>query len=370
MAMRLAAALLAVCLLLAGRRASCQSGGAANPLSCTCTDVDPRVGEDKHLKFVEQRCFRHWQKGECDKGFMFSAIQELSEGYCQITCSRCDCCRTLRNVAADEGLTDWIWAMETAGLGRLFTNPGWEVAALVPKNGALDPMLATFGWTRADVESDVGKQRALQEVLKFNIIPAIPDFWAVYTAPFVEAGMEMHTLFDDNATLRVNKWETGGTGFQGPHGSATVQDSDWDKPSCKGYIDITDKYVLPFINPDRFLENPTEIGATTGHCEAASEVLYDGEVRDRIMTASAEECCDTCQNERDCNIWTFCARRSGCHKGGDSPPIAWGTCDLKWDSDFLRIGRPTAVEKDFLTPYHSGVSRKDPKESKRDSKSG
>lgn len=53
--------------------------GAEKP-SCDCTDVDARVGKDKHLKFVRRRCWDSFLVGECEKAFMFNTVKELPEG--------------------------------------------------------------------------------------------------------------------------------------------------------------------------------------------------------------------------------------------------------------------------------------------------
>lgn len=53
--------------------------GAKKP-ACDCSDVDARVGEDKHLKFVRRRCWDSYLNGECQKAFMFNTVKELPEG--------------------------------------------------------------------------------------------------------------------------------------------------------------------------------------------------------------------------------------------------------------------------------------------------
>lgn len=79
-------------------------------------------------------------------------------------------------------------------------------------------------------------QYALGEILKFNMIAPVPNNYAVYNSLFLNAGMTVGTYFSDLDTLEVRKWESGGTGFQGPHGSTTVQDADFDKATCKVYL--------------------------------------------------------------------------------------------------------------------------------------
>lgn len=76
-------------------------------------------------------------------------------------------------------------------------------------------------------------QYALGEILKYNMIAPIPNNYAVYTSAFLNEGMVVQTLFSENDTLEVRKWPGGGTGFQGPYNSGTVQDKDFDSATCK-----------------------------------------------------------------------------------------------------------------------------------------
>lgn len=60
----------------------------------------------------------------------------------------------------------------------------------------------------------------------------------------------------------------------------------------------------------------------------------------------------------ECNVWTWCARGSGCHKGGNTEEIGWGTCYLKFSTSVGGGGDPTSLERTPITPYHSGhISR-------------
>lgn len=94
------------------------------------------------------------------------------------------------------------------------------------------------GFSRQDVETDEKEQKALSEVLKFNIIPADPDLLAVYTEPFMNNGMRFNTLYEDGKALDFQKTNSEGSSFFGPFGSTTVQ--EWDKPSCKvTLVDLT-----------------------------------------------------------------------------------------------------------------------------------
>ncbi|CAD7695513.1 unnamed protein product [Ostreobium quekettii] len=276
-------------------------------------------------------------------------------GFCQITCGRCDCCRTLRNVATDEGLSELVWAFEISGLGNLLNAPGWEVAILGPRNGALQRLLDSLGFTVQDVESNSKWARVLGEALKFSVLKADPDLRAVYTEAFLHDGMELATEFDDHQRLKVQKDGGGTVKFVGPMGSATVL--EWDKPSCKGYIHIVDEYLVPSADFGTYLEDVTDVGETEGYCETATSKQYDGQLVDTKQTQSPGDCCRKCKKNKDCTVWTFCAKPSGCQER-NSPIIPWGTCHLLFDVALTQGRNPTTIRSDELTPYHSGVFRR------------
>eukprot|EP00803_Ostreobium_quekettii_P009345 evm.model.scf_57.2 EVM.evm.TU.scf_57.2 scf_57:15109-21501(+) len=287
--MRPPAALAALLCLLAGEaRVSAQS--LSGPLTCKCTDVDPRFGDDKHLKVVKGLCFEHFLKGNCQKGFMWNTIDEITEGF-----------------------------------------------------------------TVQDVESNSKWARVLGEALKFSVLKADPDLRAVYTEAFLHDGMELATEFDDHQRLKVQKDGGGTVKFVGPMGSATVL--EWDKPSCKGYIHIVDEYLVPSADFGTYLEDVTDVGETEGYCETATSKQYDGQLVDTKQTQSPGDCCRKCKKNKDCTVWTFCAKPSGCQER-NSPIIPWGTCHLLFDVALTQGRNPTTIRSDELTPYHSGVFRR------------
>lgn len=324
-------------------------------LDCTCSDVDPRSGRDKHLKYVNYRCLEHRQRGDCEKGFIFNTPEELPEGFCQITCGRCECCKTLRNVAEDAGLEDWIWAMEATELQDILDNPGIEVSVLVPRSGALDEVLTKLGdWSRNEIKTNDKKRAILAEVLKFNMISAIPDHWAVYSSPFFKEGLRLATEFDPEMTVLIREWGGGSIGFQGAFNSATVNSKDVDKATCKGYIQITDQYLLPFEDGSRLMKAPSEPGSLPAMCQVQEQTVFRGEVLETVKADNAGDCCNACNKRSKCNVWSFCARETGCHKGEGVEGIWWGDCQLKQASEVDDGDEPFVQENSILTAFHSG----------------
>eukprot|EP00210_Caulerpa_lentillifera_P006076 g5805.t1 len=287
---------------------------------------------------------------------MFNTPQELPEGFCQITCNRCNCCNTFRAVAQNEGLEDWIWAMESTELRGILDNPGIEVSALVPRTtGAVDELLRQLGnWSRSEIETDEKKQAILAEVLKFNMISAIPDHWAVYSSPFFKEGLKLATEFDKDVFVTIREREGDSIDFQGAINSATVAANNVDKATCKGYVQITDKYLLPFEDGSRLMKDPSNPGSLPEMCQISEQTEFYGKVLETIKADNARACCLACNKRAKCNVWSFCARETGCHKGEDVSGVWWGDCQLKQSVEVDAGDEPSVKEKSILTPYHSG----------------
>ena len=65
------------------------------------------------------------------------------------------------------------------------------------------------------------------------------------------------------------------------------------------------------------------------------------------VVASAEECCDQCLADPECNTWVFCASADGCYE-----PYQANECYLKTQAD---PSMPEAWSRGEFTPWTSGV---------------
>ena len=102
------------------------------PRACNCTDVYPHVGYNAG---VVSSCLEMQRYKKCGEPFMMNAIKELPEGYCQVTCGRCSCCKPLWDTM--QGMSDLSMFRDYAsavGLTDDLKNPGIMWTVLAPTN--------------------------------------------------------------------------------------------------------------------------------------------------------------------------------------------------------------------------------------------
>ena len=79
-------------------------------------------------------------------------------------------------------------------------------------------------------------------------------------------------------------------------------------------------------------------------CNAEENADIDGEVLlgGAFLTSSQGACCLACQENPQCNVWSFCTdRENGC--GGNAHSYSYSECSLRYqDPDVLRSGPGTA----------------------------
>ncbi|KAL4426862.1 hypothetical protein ABPG77_006648 [Micractinium sp. CCAP 211/92] len=243
-----------------------QAGDTGNQtpidLDCQCSDADPR---DEATQTVKFGCWYQRAYGKCQETYMFDANAELApEGFCQISCSRCNCCQSAWDVAQSLGATRFLQAAEVAqpSLKAMLQHPGFTGTLLVPTDAAWDAALARF-------QSLLQTPAALQELLKFHILPPEPVRRGLWTSPFLSLGPKLYTLSDGPQTLNSSRfalpadvtWRGGLTGFtiSGPFNAATVVKSDVQ--ACKAFVTLIDTVLLPF---DPAGPEPTDAAALLG----------------------------------------------------------------------------------------------------------
>jgi uncharacterized surface protein with fasciclin (FAS1) repeats len=270
---------------------------------------------------------------------MFDANAELApEGFCQISCSRCNCCQTPAEVIQSNGGSRFLQAASAAtpSLTELLNHPGFVGTILVPTDTAFDAAISELG----PLAQNPG---LLQQILKFHILPPESKHNAVWTSPFMSLGPKMRTSYDGVEVLTPEKfdlpsgttWRGGLKGFSinGPHNSANVITSDI--PACKSYITMIDTVLLPFdpsasLPANDFLAAADILGVTG--CAVQQNALIQGsEITSGSINIqeSIGECCDSCKETLNCNAWTYCPLKGGCPAADGSTTYPFGYCQLK-----------------------------------------
>ncbi|KDD74948.1 hypothetical protein H632_c969p0, partial [Helicosporidium sp. ATCC 50920] len=211
--------------------------GAAE--ACVCSDADPR--DDTQL--VTTTCFHQRVFGNCEAEFMMGALEELVEtdGFCQMSCGRCQCCDTPANIIAKTGWGDSFleYAASVPGFMELLQHPGMLGTLLVPTDEAWEAL-------EEIVPPAVLRSPALvEQILKLHWIPPEPRTRGLWTTPFLSTGSRVYTASDApvwletrRKTLPAGTTMYGGlTGIaiRGPVNQALIQDSDLR--ACKLLID-------------------------------------------------------------------------------------------------------------------------------------
>eukprot|EP01026_Neomeris_dumetosa_P008990 TRINITY_DN12967_c0_g1_i2.p1 TRINITY_DN12967_c0_g1~~TRINITY_DN12967_c0_g1_i2.p1 ORF type:complete len:368 (-),score=37.24 TRINITY_DN12967_c0_g1_i2:246-1349(-) len=336
-----------------------QDEGVPNPLSCICTDVDPRSGYNKP---PAAECFEQSMLGKCDEQFMFDTIGELPEGYCQITCGRCDCCNNLNNLLEKEGLLEFLSALKVLNFEDWLRNSGWQVTLLAPTNEAFLSGLASLGYSRETAYEDID---FLSTIMLYHVLPREPYLRSAYLSPFMYEGAEINTYLQDYSqpdfvVFSVDRNDN--ITANSPVNSAKLLKTDVE--SCKGSIQILDKLLVPYEGFPTTRRIRPDISSLHETCTAEGNANYKSdEYIGKVDVADEGECCDACRQDKDCNVWTYCAWQSGCPAGDQL--LDFGRCDLKFQSAVSNGEEPEFWDKfnidvPFISGavYRNGVSRK------------
>jgi len=322
---------------------------------CQCSDADPRA---ESSQAVETTCFNHRVFNNCDLDFMFDAGAELApEGFCQISCSRCNCCQSPAEVIQSNGGSRFLQAASASNpsLTELLNHPGFVGTILVPTDAAFDAAISQLG----PLAQNPG---LLQQILKFHILPPEPKRNALWTSPFMSLGPKMRTSYDGVKVLTAEKfdmpsgttWRGGLNGFSinGPHNSANVITSDI--VACKSYITMIDTVLLPFdpsasLPANDFLAAARILGVD-GCAVQQNSLIQGSEVTSGSgnIQESIGECCDSCKETSNCNAWTYCALKGGCPAADGSMTYPFGYCQLKNSPEISAGNEPNYDELSAL----------------------
>lgn len=66
-------------------------------------------------------------------------------GYCQISCGRCDCCKSMDKILKQQGLNMFAWALNFTEYGEYIAMPGFMATLLAPTDDAMNDMLGKLG---------------------------------------------------------------------------------------------------------------------------------------------------------------------------------------------------------------------------------
>lgn len=265
------------------------------PLPCECSDIDARPEYDQpvdvgarcgpatHVRtglipflYLQYTCLQvrafgncHLEsiiKGsECCPSFWphFAPYQRVAacpaapsdapEGYCMITCGRCDCCAPIKGtMAAQTNYTFGLFskALDLAKLTDVVENPGVEYTVLVPTDSGVQASLQELGYSSIEAFAAGEPAKFKATVLQHFIVP-VPGYMVDSTNFFLD-GAVSHTA-NGNSTIRFSRpigaWAFGDGSFkaQGPKNSAGLLAAEIG--ACKSYIIPVDTMLIADTQP-------------------------------------------------------------------------------------------------------------------------
>ncbi|MEW5313723.1 MAG: hypothetical protein WDW38_005264 [Sanguina aurantia] len=217
-----------------------------NPINCGCTDVDPH---DSFLSgHVGFQCFDQARFGACSQPFMQTAIREIDEGYCQISCGRCDCCKSMEKILKQQGLNMFAWALNFTEYGEYIAMPGFMATLLAPTDDAMNDMLGKLGYENKEaVESDSNAKGIVGDIARYHILLPIAEIDSLWSAPFMRKNAVMlSAIRSGTRTVGSHTGDNGGQHIllQGAKSNASILQTDIE--ACKGFIQVLDTALIPF----------------------------------------------------------------------------------------------------------------------------
>lgn len=180
--------------------------------------------------------------------------QQIPEGYCQISCSRCDCCPTLLNATLAAGLSEFAWALNVtsaAGRTEALSQPGLMATLLAPDDGAMRDLFGKLGG-KERILSDAATRDKLAAIVEVHWLPPLPESRAVWTTPFMLPGTKLPGLnapAGSGGLVTVRSVASDGAIELESAGGATARirggGDGRDLYACKGFVNVLDGYLLP-----------------------------------------------------------------------------------------------------------------------------
>ncbi|PSC73937.1 Beta-Ig-H3 fasciclin [Micractinium conductrix] len=345
-------------------------------LDCQCSDADPRAEDSQEVVFG---CFWQKQFEKCNETYMcgvggrrwgagglFDANAELApEGFCQMSCSRCSCCKPLADVLRELGANRFLQAPQAVeasqpGLAGLLAHPGYTATLLVPTDAAFDAALARY-------QGLLQNAGALNELLKFHVLPPEPVRRGLWSSPFLSLGPKLYTLYDGPQTLSTSRfplpptatWRGGLTGFQikGPFNAANVVKSD--VPACKALVTVIDSVLLPWNPAGAPPADAAALVSAMGCAVNPNAIIAGQEIKagDANRQATIGDCCASCAATSGCNAWRYCSQKGGCAVPETTglTNYKYGYCQLLTSAEVAAGQPPAFINWDAVTvPLASG----------------
>lgn len=178
---------------------------------------------------------------------MFDTVEEVPEGYCQITCNRCTCCKPVLQVVQDRSTAtgDYKTFLRLAALVNVtndLNNPGFEWTIFVPSDQGFQQTISDMGQSNFDTFQRNYGRPGLQALLRAHVIPPTPGYVALST-PFFADGHSFATSAGQQVRVQRPSTAKAGDGSFRLASINSVGLDSLDVPACKSNVIFLDKAI-------------------------------------------------------------------------------------------------------------------------------
>ncbi|GMH35479.1 hypothetical protein BSKO_03347 [Bryopsis sp. KO-2023] len=210
--------------------------GHVNADLCPCSDAVPSGAFN---------CMQVRFQDECELQSILKGPADVPEGFCEVTCGRCDCCTDMLTMSSRRGLDTFRKIFQTMAdaegsrsIARSLQNPSFATTVFAPTNDAFSRMLHLLNMT---VDDFLEQPSLMNQVMTYHVL----------LGPTATSSEELSTGFLGTTLPTVNSaafvsLNTSGPilGVDGIGSYANVLVPDVF--SCKSIFHVVDEVLLPF----------------------------------------------------------------------------------------------------------------------------
>ncbi|KAL3150662.1 hypothetical protein ABBQ32_000460 [Trebouxia sp. C0010 RCD-2024] len=170
------------------------------PPACLCSDIPVQGGPNR------TSCAEQYNVGNCNAAFIKDTIEDIPEGYCQLTCGKCGCSSTITQVLQKLQANTFLQAATQTGMKAQFDLPGFTATVMAPSDAAFTTALKGFPLSSMTNEE-------LLALLQLHVLPPVPTLMTPWTTPFFVTNPSLPTWLGAGNTLVAGRATAAGINF-------------------------------------------------------------------------------------------------------------------------------------------------------------
>lgn len=205
--------------------------------SCNCTDAVPSGAFN---------CQQTRFQDECELDKITNGAPDIPEGFCQITCGRCECCPDLLTMVSRRGLDTFRLIMQTMAdaegsrsIAKSLQNPSFPATVFIPTNDAFSRLFSLLKQTR---EEFLNQPSLLNQIMTYHVLLG-PSAATTEELKDGILGLTLATL-NPAAFLKIDSSSDEVLSLDGVGSKANVLIPNvW---ACEAIFHVVDEVLLPF----------------------------------------------------------------------------------------------------------------------------